>query len=161
MDIYGRRKSGATGNDPSGTVNLLNGVKVIEHAIYSAAPGWRHPVRLGRRSQKIERRGGAPARSSFPMTDAAKEHLSDNPAFDGEPAAHALGHVLAFNKDVADHPVRVGDRLVDEIEVAFARAAADCAIERHFRVGAGEGLAEPTGVVCPIDAPTDLCEGDQ
>ncbi|MEQ1610751.1 MAG: hypothetical protein ABL956_17575 [Hyphomonadaceae bacterium] len=29
MDIYGRRKSGATGNDPSETVNLLNGAKSL------------------------------------------------------------------------------------------------------------------------------------
>jgi len=64
---------------------LLQGVKVIEHATYYAAPGaggilsdW------GAEVIKIEPPGGDPVRSNFPTKGTGKEHLTDNPAFDGD-----------------------------------------------------------------------------
>ena len=64
---------------------LLQGVKVIEHATYFAAPGaggilsdW------GAEVIKIEPPGGDPVRSNFPTKGTGKEHLTDNPAFDGD-----------------------------------------------------------------------------
>jgi crotonobetainyl-CoA:carnitine CoA-transferase CaiB-like acyl-CoA transferase len=64
---------------------LLKGVKVIEHATYFAAPGaggilsdW------GAEVIKIEPPGGDPVRSNFPTKGTGKEHLTDNPAFDGD-----------------------------------------------------------------------------
>jgi crotonobetainyl-CoA:carnitine CoA-transferase CaiB-like acyl-CoA transferase len=64
---------------------LLKGVKVIEHATYFAAPGaggilsdW------GAEVIKIEPPGGDPVRGNFPTKGTGKEHLSDNPAFDGD-----------------------------------------------------------------------------
>jgi crotonobetainyl-CoA:carnitine CoA-transferase CaiB-like acyl-CoA transferase len=64
---------------------LLQGVKVIEHATYFAAPGaggilsdW------GAQVIKIEPPGGDPVRSNFPTKGTGKEHLTDNPAFDGD-----------------------------------------------------------------------------
>lgn len=64
---------------------LLKGVKVIEHATYFAAPGaggilsdWGADV------IKIEPPGGDPVRSNFPTKGTGKEHLTDNPAFDGD-----------------------------------------------------------------------------
>ena len=64
---------------------LLKGVKVIEHATYYAAPGaggilsdW------GAEVIKIEPPGGDPVRSNFPTKGTGKEHLTDNPAFDGD-----------------------------------------------------------------------------
>jgi len=85
MDIYDRRKNRATGNDLGEALMLLNGVKVIEHATYYAGPGaggilsdW------GAEVIKIEPPGGDPVRSNFPTAGTGKEHLSDNPAFDGD-----------------------------------------------------------------------------
>ena len=64
---------------------LLQGVKVIEHATYFAAPGaggilsdW------GAEVIKIEPPGGDPVRNNFPTKGTGKEHLTDNPAFDGD-----------------------------------------------------------------------------
>lgn len=64
---------------------LLKGVKVIEHATYYAAPGaggilsdW------GAEVIKIEPPGGDPVRTNFPTKGTGKEHLTDNPAFDGD-----------------------------------------------------------------------------
>jgi len=64
---------------------LLQGVKVIEHATYFAAPGaggilsdW------GAEVIKIEPPGGDPVRGNFPTKGTGKEHLTDNPAFDGD-----------------------------------------------------------------------------
>lgn len=64
---------------------LLQGVKVIEHATYFAAPGaggilsdW------GAEVIKIEPPGGDPVRSNFPTRGTGKEHLTDNPAFDAD-----------------------------------------------------------------------------
>lgn len=64
---------------------LLQGVKVIEHATYYAAPGaggilsdW------GAEVIKIEPPGGDPVRSNFPTKGTKGEHLTDNPAFDGD-----------------------------------------------------------------------------
>jgi crotonobetainyl-CoA:carnitine CoA-transferase CaiB-like acyl-CoA transferase len=64
---------------------LLKGVKVIEHATYFAAPGaggiladW------GAEVIKIEPPGGDPVRHNFPTKGTGKEHLTDNPAFDGD-----------------------------------------------------------------------------
>jgi crotonobetainyl-CoA:carnitine CoA-transferase CaiB-like acyl-CoA transferase len=64
---------------------LLQGVKVIEHATYFAAPGaggilsdW------GAEVIKIEPPGGDPVRSNFPTKGTGKEHLTDNPAFDAD-----------------------------------------------------------------------------
>jgi crotonobetainyl-CoA:carnitine CoA-transferase CaiB-like acyl-CoA transferase len=64
---------------------LLKGVKVIEHATYFAAPGaggiladW------GAEVIKIEPPGGDPVRNNFPTKGTGKEHLTDNPAFDGD-----------------------------------------------------------------------------
>jgi crotonobetainyl-CoA:carnitine CoA-transferase CaiB-like acyl-CoA transferase len=64
---------------------LLQGVRVIEHATYFAAPGaggilsdW------GAEVIKIEPPGGDPVRSNFPTKGTGKEHLTDNPAFDGD-----------------------------------------------------------------------------
>ena len=64
---------------------LLQGIKVIEHATYFAAPGaggilsdW------GAEVIKIEPPGGDPVRSNFPTKGTGKEHLTDNPAFDGD-----------------------------------------------------------------------------
>ena len=64
---------------------LLQGVKVIEHATYFAAPGaggilsdW------GAEVIKIEPPGGDPVRSNFPTKGTGKESLTDNPAFDGD-----------------------------------------------------------------------------
>ena len=64
---------------------LLQGVKVIEHATYFAAPGaggilsdW------GAEVIKIEPPGGDPVRSNFPTKGTGKENLTDNPAFDGD-----------------------------------------------------------------------------
>ena len=64
---------------------LLQGVKVIEHATYFAAPGaggilsdW------GAEVIKIEPPGGDPVRSNFPTKGSDKEHLTDNPAFDSD-----------------------------------------------------------------------------
>lgn len=64
---------------------LLQGVKVIEHATYYAAPGaggilsdW------GAEVIKIEPPGGDPVRKNFDTRGTGKEHLSDNPAFDGD-----------------------------------------------------------------------------
>ncbi len=64
---------------------LLSGVKVIEHATYFAAPGaggilsdW------GAEVIKIEPPGGDPVRNNFPTTGTGKEHLTENPAFDGD-----------------------------------------------------------------------------
>ncbi len=64
---------------------LLQGVKVIEHASYFAAPGaggilsdW------GAEVIKIEPPGGDPVRNNFPTKGTGKEHLTDNPAFDGD-----------------------------------------------------------------------------
>ncbi len=64
---------------------LLNGIKVIEHATYFAAPGaggilsdW------GAEVIKIEPPGGDPVRHNFPTKGTGKEHLTDNPAFDGD-----------------------------------------------------------------------------
>ncbi|MEZ5939731.1 MAG: CaiB/BaiF CoA-transferase family protein, partial [Hyphomonadaceae bacterium] len=64
---------------------LLNGVKVIEYATYFAAPGaggilsdWGADV------IKVEPPGGDPVRRNFPTEGAAKEHLSENPAFDSD-----------------------------------------------------------------------------
>jgi crotonobetainyl-CoA:carnitine CoA-transferase CaiB-like acyl-CoA transferase len=64
---------------------LLQGVKVIEHATYYAAPGaggilsdW------GAEVIKIEPPGGDPVRTNFPTRGTGKEHLTDNPAFDGD-----------------------------------------------------------------------------
>jgi len=64
---------------------LLKGIKVIEHATYFAAPGaggiladWGADV------IKIEPPGGDPVRDNFPTKGTGKEHLSDNPAFDGD-----------------------------------------------------------------------------
>lgn len=64
---------------------LLKGVKVIEHATYFAAPGaggilsdW------GAEVIKIEPPGGDPVRGNFPTKGTGKEHLTDNPAFDGD-----------------------------------------------------------------------------
>jgi crotonobetainyl-CoA:carnitine CoA-transferase CaiB-like acyl-CoA transferase len=64
---------------------LLKGIKVIEHATYFAAPGaggilsdW------GAEVIKIEPPGGDPVRSNFPTKGTGKEHLTDNPAFDGD-----------------------------------------------------------------------------
>lgn len=62
---------------------LLQGVRVIEHATYYAAPAagavfadWGADV------IKIEPPGGDPVRSSFPTRGSGREHLSDNPSFD-------------------------------------------------------------------------------
>jgi len=64
---------------------LLQGVKVIEHATYFAAPGaggilsdW------GAEVIKIEPPGGDPVRSNFPTKGTGRENLTDNPAFDGD-----------------------------------------------------------------------------
>lgn len=64
---------------------LLQGVRVIEHATYFAAPGaggilsdW------GAEVIKIEPPGGDPVRNNFPTKGTGKEHLTDNPAFDGD-----------------------------------------------------------------------------
>ena len=64
---------------------LLQGVKVIEHATYFAAPGaggilsdW------GAEVIKIEPPGGDPVRANFPTKGTGKENLTDNPAFDGD-----------------------------------------------------------------------------
>jgi crotonobetainyl-CoA:carnitine CoA-transferase CaiB-like acyl-CoA transferase len=64
---------------------LLKGVKVIEHATYFAAPGaggilsdW------GAEVIKIEPPGGDPVRDNFPTKGTGKEHLTSNPAFDGD-----------------------------------------------------------------------------
>jgi crotonobetainyl-CoA:carnitine CoA-transferase CaiB-like acyl-CoA transferase len=64
---------------------LLKGVKVIEHATYFAAPGaggiladW------GAEVIKIEPPGGDPVRNNFPTKGTGEEHLTDNPAFDGD-----------------------------------------------------------------------------
>ncbi len=64
---------------------LLQGVKVIEHATYFAAPGaggilsdW------GAEVIKIEPPGGDPVRNNFPTKGTGREHLTDNPAFDGD-----------------------------------------------------------------------------
>ena len=64
---------------------LLRGVKVIEHATYYAAPGaggilsdW------GAEVIKIEPPGGDPVRTNFPTAGTGKEHLTNNPAFDGD-----------------------------------------------------------------------------
>ena len=64
---------------------LLQGIKVIEHATYFAAPGaggilsdW------GAEVIKIEPPGGDPVRNNFPTKGTGKEHLTDNPAFDGD-----------------------------------------------------------------------------
>ncbi len=64
---------------------LLQGIRVIEHATYFAAPGaggilsdW------GAEVIKIEPPGGDPVRSNFPTKGAKDEHLTDNPAFDGD-----------------------------------------------------------------------------
>lgn len=64
---------------------LLRGIKVIEHATYYAAPGaggilcdW------GAEVIKIEPPGGDPVRTNFPTKGTGKEHLTDNPAFDGD-----------------------------------------------------------------------------
>lgn len=64
---------------------LLQGVRVIEHATYFAAPGaggilsdW------GAEVIKIEPPGGDPVRSNFPTKGTGREHLTDNPAFDGD-----------------------------------------------------------------------------
>jgi crotonobetainyl-CoA:carnitine CoA-transferase CaiB-like acyl-CoA transferase len=64
---------------------LLQGIRVIEHATYYAAPGaggilsdW------GAEVIKIEPPGGDPVRTNFPTKGTGKEHLTDNPAFDGD-----------------------------------------------------------------------------
>lgn len=64
---------------------LLQGVRVIEHATYFAAPGaggilsdW------GAEVIKIEPPGGDPVRGNFPTKGTGRDHLSDNPAFDGD-----------------------------------------------------------------------------
>lgn len=64
---------------------LLQGVKVVEHATYFAAPGaggilsdW------GAEVIKIEPPGGDPVRNNFPTKGTGKEHLTDNPSFDAD-----------------------------------------------------------------------------
>ena len=64
---------------------LLQGIKVIEHATYFAAPGaggilsdW------GAEVIKIEPPGGDPVRGNFPTNGTGKEHLTDNPSFDAD-----------------------------------------------------------------------------
>lgn len=64
---------------------LLQGVRVIEHATYYAAPGaggilsdW------GAEVIKIEPPGGDPVRKQFDTKGSGREHLSDNPAFDAD-----------------------------------------------------------------------------
>ncbi len=64
---------------------LLQGIKVIEHATYFAAPGaggilsdW------GAEVIKIEPPGGDPVRGNFPTKGTGKEHLTDNPSFDAD-----------------------------------------------------------------------------
>lgn len=64
---------------------LLEGVKVIEHATYFAAPGaggilsdW------GAEVIKIEPPGGDPVRGNFPTKGSDNAHLTDNPAFDSD-----------------------------------------------------------------------------
>jgi crotonobetainyl-CoA:carnitine CoA-transferase CaiB-like acyl-CoA transferase len=64
---------------------LLQGIRVIEHATYFAAPGaggilsdW------GAEVIKIEPPGGDPVRGNFPTKGGPHEHLTDNPAFDGD-----------------------------------------------------------------------------
>lgn len=64
---------------------LLNGIRVIEHATYYAAPGaggilsdW------GAEVIKIEPPGGDPVRSAFSTQGMPIERLTENPAFDGD-----------------------------------------------------------------------------
>ncbi|MBI1339755.1 CoA transferase [bacterium] len=62
---------------------MLQGIRVIEHATYYAAPAAGAVLAdWGADVIKIEPPGGDPVRKSFPTRGSGKEHLSDNPSFD-------------------------------------------------------------------------------
>jgi crotonobetainyl-CoA:carnitine CoA-transferase CaiB-like acyl-CoA transferase len=101
---------------------ILNGIRVIEHATYIAAPGaggiladWGADV------IKVEPPGGDPIRANWPTRGSGQEHLSLNPAFDADnrgkksivvdartPEGQALIRRLAGEADVFLTNVRPG-----------------------------------------------------
>jgi crotonobetainyl-CoA:carnitine CoA-transferase CaiB-like acyl-CoA transferase len=90
---------------------LLQGVKVIEHATYYAAPGagglladWGADV------IKIEPPGGDPVRRNFSTHGTGKEHLSENPAFDVDNRGKRSIVVDARNEEGREAIRRLADR---------------------------------------------------